>query len=281
MELDKCPCYLSIWNFQEDGYAYMMDPEELNKQIQVNDLQGNPMDITILPSDKSQKLLGVMRNPIGNQQDEIERMRDKSNAIATKINLNAITTMQAKMAYESFYIPAMRYSLSITSINQMDFDLIQKRATLSFLATMGFNRHMPREVVYASSKYQGLGLKHLYDIQGTDSLRLLFQELNHQGTIREMILYLLEVIQMEAGIGRPILEENRPLIYIEWGWIPSIRDFLLHINAQVRNATREPHIFRKNDSYIMDSPLISGMTRKEQILIIDADCISRLNAYPI
>jgi hypothetical protein len=40
MELDKCSCYLSIWNFQEDGYAYMMDPEELNKQIQVNDLQG-------------------------------------------------------------------------------------------------------------------------------------------------------------------------------------------------------------------------------------------------
>jgi hypothetical protein len=39
------------------------------------------------------------------------------------MNINAITSQQAKMAYESFYIPAMRYSLSITSINQMDFDI--------------------------------------------------------------------------------------------------------------------------------------------------------------
>jgi hypothetical protein len=80
-----------------------------------------------------------MRNPIGNQQDEITRLQDKSNNIATKINLNALTTVHAKMAYESFYLPAMRYSLSITSINQMDFDAIQKKATISFLSTMGFN----------------------------------------------------------------------------------------------------------------------------------------------
>jgi hypothetical protein len=72
---------------------------------------------------------------------------------------------------------------------------------------------------------------------------------------------------MEAGIGRPILEENRPLIYIEWGWIPAIRDFLLHINAQIKNATNTPPTFRKFDSYIMDASTLITMTRKEQILI--------------
>lgn len=48
---------------------------------------------------------------------------------------------------------------------------------------------------------------------------------------------------MEARIGSPILEENRPLTYIEWGWIPAIRDILLHINAQISNATRTPPTF--------------------------------------
>jgi hypothetical protein len=76
------------------------------------------MSIKILPSDKSQKLPGVMRNPMGNQQDKIKRLKQKSNNIATKMNLNYITPTQAKMAYKSFYLPAMKYCLAITSINQ-------------------------------------------------------------------------------------------------------------------------------------------------------------------
>jgi hypothetical protein len=28
MELAKCSCYLLIWQFQEDGYAYTLTPEE-------------------------------------------------------------------------------------------------------------------------------------------------------------------------------------------------------------------------------------------------------------
>jgi hypothetical protein len=115
MELDKCSCYLSIWDFQEDGYAYTLAPEAISQEIKVFDLQGTPMSM-------------------------------KRNNIATKINLNAITPTQAQMAYESFYLPALKYCLAITSINQMDFDTIQQEATTSFLASMGFNRHMPREV---------------------------------------------------------------------------------------------------------------------------------------
>jgi hypothetical protein len=125
----------------------------------------------------------------------------------------------------------------------MDFNIIQKKAMTSFLSTMGFNRHMPREVVYCSKAFQGLGLKHLYDVQGSDSVKLLLQELNHHGTTGNMIRHLLEVIQMESGIGCATLENNRPLSYIEWGWIPAIRDFLFHIKAKITNVTRPPPTF--------------------------------------
>jgi hypothetical protein len=127
---------------------------------------------------------------------------------------------------------------------------------------------MPREVVFCTNKYQGLGLKHLYDIQGTDSTRLLLQELNFSASSTSTILrILLDVIQQEAGIQAPILEENRPLHYIEWGWIPSIRDFLLHINAKIMNATTGLATYRINDSMIRDAPELRQTSRKEQILI--------------
>jgi hypothetical protein len=208
-----------------------------------------------------------MKNPIGNQQDEIQRLKTKSNRLATQINSHALSTKEAKLAYESFYLPAMRYSLAITSINQIDFESIQKTATGSMLSTLGYNRHMPREVVFCSKLYQGLGMKHLYDMQGMDSTRLLLQEINSTSTTSKMLRCLIEVIQMESGIGQPILEENRPLSYIEWGWIPGIRDFLHHINASITNIIPIPPLFRQGDSYIMDAPHFSTLTRKEQILV--------------
>jgi hypothetical protein len=70
---------------------------------------------------------------------------------------------------------------------------------------LGYNRHMPREVVFCSTKYQGIGLQHLYNVQGSEGTRLILQELKHTGSTRTMLKYLLEVIQMESGLGNPIL----------------------------------------------------------------------------
>jgi hypothetical protein len=103
---------------------------------------------------------------------------------------------------------------------------------------------MPREVVFTPKLYQGIGLKHLYDLQGCDSTRLLQQEINMYGSpTSKMIQALLETIQLESGIGSPILEDNRPLDYIEWGWIPQIRDFLQHIDGKIIGVTKTPPRF--------------------------------------
>jgi hypothetical protein len=221
-----------------------------------------------------------MRNPIGNQQDEVIRLRQKSDHLAKQISLHALSPTEAKMAYEFFYLPAMRYSLSITSINQMDFETVQRKATGALLSIMGFNRNMPREVVFSSKLYQGLSLKHLYDAQGVDGTRLLLQELNSESDTGNLLRATIDVIQIEAGISTPILEDNRPLAYIEWGWIPSIRDFLHHIKAEISNASTRPQQYREGDSYLMDNKLIREMTRKEQILVnrcrlfLQVECVS-------
>jgi hypothetical protein len=268
MELPKCSCYLQMWNFQEDGYAYTEDPDTHGIAIRVEGLDGTIKTIPQLKSTESQKLLGVMKNPMGNQQDEIDRLRKKSDTIAKKINSNKISRMDAQIAYKVFYIPAIRYSLNITAINQVDLETIQSKAILAFLAAQGYNRHMPREIVFAPKLYQGLGFQHMYDLQGSDSTRLLLQELNQEGTMtQQMLLALLDTIQLESGIGQPILENCKALDYIEWGWIPQIRDFLWHINGRIIGATSTPATYRINDSYIMDSKHLDKLTRRDKFYI--------------
>jgi hypothetical protein len=180
MELGKCACYLSIWKFQDNGYAYTMTPDEHGQQLMVTDINGNAQMIPQLPTNKAQKLLGVMKCPIGDQQAEILRLKSKSDSYAQKINSNYLTRAEARLAYEVFYIPAIRYSLNTTSINQTNLESIQAKATIAFLSAQGYNRHMPPEVVYAPAMYQGIGIRHLYDIQGSDGIRLFLQEINQE-----------------------------------------------------------------------------------------------------
>jgi hypothetical protein len=268
MELEKCACYLSIWDFQEDGYASTLEPDELNKTITITDKTGKKQQIQQLSATTSQKLLGAMKNPIGNQQDEIMRLKEKSAKMAKNINLHALSRTEAKLAYEAFYIPAMRYSLSVTSINQLDFEMIQHTMTSLILAYLGYNQNMTREVVFGSQKFQGVGLRHLYDLQGANGTRLLLNKLNNSpSTSNTMLQILLDTIQQEAGIHRPILEDTRPLQYIEWGWIPSLRDFLHHINAAITNAMNGLPIYRENDTLLMDNDYLRRTNRKESILI--------------
>jgi hypothetical protein len=79
-------------------------------------------------------------------------------------------------------------------------------------------------------------------------------------TTCKMIHILLETIQMEAGLQKPIMEDTRPLSYIEWGWIPSIRDFLHHIDSKITNTSLPAQIYRENDSYLMDQPFLQTMS---------------------
>jgi hypothetical protein len=105
----------------------------------------------------------------------------------------------------------------------------------------------------------------MYDLQGTDSTWLLLQELNQEDTMtQKMLLASLDTIQLEAGIRAPILENCKALAYIEWGWIPQIRDFLWHINSRILSATETPKSYRENDQYLMDSHRIEKMSHRDQ-----------------
>jgi hypothetical protein len=49
-------------------------------------------------------------------------------------------------------------------------------------------------------------------------------------------------MQMEAGIGNPIMENCCQLDYIEWGWIQLIRDYLQHINGHISIGNRKKQL---------------------------------------
>jgi hypothetical protein len=73
------------------------------------DIHGNGQRIPQLQTNQAQKLLRVMKSPMGDQQEEIKRLRGKSDQYARRMNSNFMTRSgEARLAYAVFYIPAMR-----------------------------------------------------------------------------------------------------------------------------------------------------------------------------
>jgi hypothetical protein len=85
--------------------------------------------------------------------------------------------------------------------------------------------------------------------------------------MQEMVMILIDTIQLESGIGSLILEDTQTLDYLEWGWIPQIREFLNHINGKITVIGNKPPLFREGNHYIMDSPTLLSCSYKERMLI--------------
>jgi len=113
---------------------------------------------------------------------------------------------------------------------------------------------MPRAVVYESPKHGGIGLQSLSTNQGVLGTTSLLRLINAQYDARVPQLAVIDLlyIQMEAGTATSILEDTRPISYLEPGWIPTIRQFLHSIDAKIIGAIPQPTLHREHDSYIMD-----------------------------
>jgi hypothetical protein len=114
--------------------------------------------------------------------------------------------------------------------------------------------------------------------------------------MKTMLKALIDVIQLESGLGSPILEDThlldylewgwllkvreflhhiqgkiledtRLIDYLEWGWLPKVREFLHHIQGKILRVNKRPGTFQEGDQFIMEAPILQTRTYKECMLI--------------
>ena len=120
---------------------------------------------------------------------------------------------------------------------------------------MGYNRHMPREVVYGPIQMGGLGMHDLYIEQGIKATTALMGHLREPNSYTgKMMRIELQWCQVQAGISTNLLEEPSIAVeYIETCWIMNLRNFLdtygMHVNITCPDI---PKIACENDEFLMD-----------------------------
>ena len=165
LELDKCLYYILQWKFDKEGKARLANLSEMqqynNIVLRQSETQ-NDETITHRDCHNSHKTLGVMENPLGNNAGERERLQTKASKMAQLISAGSLTRLDASVLYRSVYLSSTGYSLPVTTLTEKELSKIQGAPVQALLSGMGYNRNMPKEVVFGSTRYGGIGIRHLY-----------------------------------------------------------------------------------------------------------------------
>jgi len=213
LELSKCFCYILQWKFDEEGKPTHTTKDKLEAMgvmIQVQEA-GNvaPTTIKHLDCATAYRTLGLHKNPMGNQDKQLQKLQENSARIAGAIATSSITRAQATTAWNSIYIPSVAYPLLATYFQEEDLTSLENRALMAFLPKMGFNRHTARAVVYGPEERGGLGIKNLYVEQSVEQIKALTQHIRLASPLGKIMRINIDWVQLIAGTARPIFEDTK------------------------------------------------------------------------
>jgi hypothetical protein len=132
------------------------------------------------------------------------------------------------------------------------------------LSRLGFNPHMPRAVVHASTKYGGIGLLDLYTEQGCSLVLTILSHLRYGQYLYKPIITLIESYIILAGITTSPFIQTDHIQYVSSPWIATVCGFLHKHSIQiVIPKLHTINLLRKFDQPIMIHCLDTPTSKSE------------------
>ena len=265
LELSKCFTYILYWDLS-DGKHRLLPCHEIPGCIKMDGDFSGPINlkygdfqelrpITTVSPWIGRRTLGIRIAPAGNWSDEFTFRRAQSRDLALRIAGSTLNREAARVGYFSMVCPKLEFPLGATQFTQKECDDISSPVLRACLSQMGFNCHMPREVVYGPPSLFGLGMHDYYIEQGTQQLCTLVGHIRQESETGNMMRIELQWCQVQAGTKTHLLADPKDSIdYIETCWIMSIRDFLRTYHLQIDlTSSCIPDLQCEGDEFIMDA----------------------------
>jgi hypothetical protein len=138
------------------------------------------------------------------------------------------------LAYFACFVPAMTFTLAVSSFTTPQLFALQKSTIRATLAHLGFSRNISREIAFGSPLYGGIGLSNLLIEEGIAQLELLVRHLRARIPHGSLFLIRPSWWHLVLGFATRLWENDTANIpYIEYTWYSSLFAFLALINGSV------------------------------------------------
>jgi hypothetical protein len=163
LELQKCFYYILSWNWDKWGNPTPQSIQEqaLNKLTLKLTTKNLSQDLEQKEVWEPHKTLGCQKCIVGKEEEQFQKLLNKSNTIAASIEKAQLNKRQARLAYSCNYIPSMVYCLTAVSLTEKQLGEIQQKATTQLTRVSGFEMTTPKAVVHGPIGFGGIGLQQL------------------------------------------------------------------------------------------------------------------------
>lgn len=117
-----------------------------------------------------------------------------------------ISQSETWLAITSTIWRTLSYPLPATNLTKQQCEAIMYPILKYGLPAMGICRHFPRKLVFAPTKYMGLGMQHLYTVQEISRLRDIIDHTYKLTTTGNLYKTTLELLILELGMGTNLLQ---------------------------------------------------------------------------
>jgi len=193
------------------------------------------------------------------------------------ISSQYLTRQERKLFYQSFYLPSMRYHLTVGTFTAQQLHKIQHPVVQILLPRMGYNSNMPIDVIYGPQEAGGMGFIPLVTIQALQKIKNILQAYRHNTELSRHFQITSQWAQKVSGISNSIFSDTSIDIHSlhQEKWIQSLQSFLYQSNLQLIL----PHHYTPIPQRQEDQVLMDIVWNRPSILAIDKQYLNRCRIY--
>jgi hypothetical protein len=260
LEIPKCVFSIFTWKYDNLGRPILLPSNKQQLHVQSSETGSTMLVPQIEPTD-AYKYVGIQLALDGNMTTQIETSKTKCNTINGALSQIFMDARDTQQGYTTVFVPSVRYVLPTSSIPQTILQEIQSPTINTVLTKLGYNRHMPRAVIFAPTTIGGIGLLDLFT---SSKVKIIISHIRSRSPLYTPLLILFETKQIIAGITLPALEDTTPHVYVHAPWLTCVRNFLHQINTKLTiPALKTINCIRENDRPIMNHPNQHTFTKSE------------------
>jgi hypothetical protein len=137
------------------------------------------------------------------------------------------------MAYKMMLCPAMKYSLSCTTLSHSECDRVDRSYLPTLLSQVGINKCTKRLLLFGIPSLGALGFTNTWTDQEIAQVQLLLGHLRQGQETGQLLQALMETLQMVIGSSLPLFHYpiHQILKFCHRNWLLNVWEFLFSIQG--------------------------------------------------
>ena len=143
----------------------------------------------------------------------------------SKICHQSLTRQETCLFYQCFYLPSIRYHLTVGTFTHAQLDHVQHPIIQSILPKLGYNPNMPKALIYGAIHSGGLGFHHLTVIQALQKIKNILFVYRNDTPLKSILHTTFQWAKKVSGLSTNIFmhpEVKIPALKQE-RWIETLR----------------------------------------------------------